>query len=90
MKQERRDGHQGQRSDQGAPHAQGLHQGGGERTDQAVEEDADGGGQGNRAAVPAELRLPRQQQHARRRAQARRHEQGDEGHAGHDQGVFGA
>ncbi|CAB3923427.1 hypothetical protein LMG26858_05526 [Achromobacter anxifer] len=81
-------GHQCEGADQHAAQAEAFHRGGRERSDHAVQEDADGGRQRDGAATPAEGFFQRHQQHAGRGAQAGRDQQGQEDHRDDDESVL--
>ena len=74
----------------GTPEAETLHQRRGERSDEAVEEDADCRGKGNLAAAPPEGLFEGKHQNAGRRSLSRRSEQRDKDDRHDDEGIVPA
>ena len=79
-----RDPDDDQRGGDRAPHAEALHEGGGERRDEAVEHEVEAHRPGGDRPRPAELGLDRLEQHPGGAAEGRGRDEGAERHGGHD------
>jgi hypothetical protein len=82
-----RAGEKGQRTHDCLTQAETVHQSDGERADEAVEENTEGGGEGHRRTAPAETFFQRQNQDAGGAARAGRNEQRDENRGDDDEGI---
>ena len=76
-----------QRDGDRAPHAEALHERGGERRDEAVEHEVEADRPRRDGPRPAELGLDRLEQHPGRAAEGGGGHEGAEGHGGHDPGA---